>query len=301
MHRFHAGFQQLKRPLDIISLILRRANEHHIYLAAAGIAFNVMLLILPTLLVAVFVIGMFVDQHSAIAAMKMFLQQSFPLGEQLQGIVPAVEHELQEALRQYQQAGWIGIPILLWISLALFTSIRTALSAVFGLQERDSFVQSAIKDLIMLGVFVVALLSVNLTPALLLHVERWIGIWAETTSLIEASRFVVGITPFVVAKTFMFIFFVLLYRYAPHQPPPTKIVLTSAALYLVLWEALQTGFALYLERLATYNILYGIYANAAAAAFWLYYMALALLLSAECARALFARTARVRAGNYVIG
>jgi membrane protein len=286
----------LKRWLHGLFTLLQRANDHHIYLAASGIAFNVMLLILPTLLVIVFVIGAFVERSSVISAFDTFFRQTLPFGEGVEQTIHAVETELQDAIANYTNAGWIGIPALVWLSLAVFNSVRTALSAVFEMREHGSFWRYVLKDVVLLFIFGLAILTVNLFPFLLSELVKWL---LDTFPGWDA-RVIASVAPVLLSKTLTFLFFVCIYRFAPNARPRWSVILTSALLYTLLWEAVRGGFSWYVHHLATYSILYGIYATVAAAAFWIYYIALALLFSAEIACAVLPTKQRVREGNYVM-
>jgi membrane protein len=286
----------VQRLVHAIGALLQRANDHHIYLAASGIAFNVMLLILPTLLVIVFAIGAFVERSLVIAALDTFFRHTLPFGEGVEQYVHTVEKELQDAIANYTNAGWIGIPALVWLSLAVFNSVRTALSAVFEMREQGSFWWYLAKDTLLFMLFVLAVLTVNVFPLMLSEVVKWL---LDTFPTWDA-RVVAAVAPLLLSKILTFIFFLCLYRFAPNGQPRWTVVVVSALIYTLLWGAVQEGFRWYLHHVATYSLLYGIYAAIAAAAFWMYYTALALLFSAEIACALLARSQYIRKGNYVM-
>jgi membrane protein len=287
----------LSRAFQAVVTILRHANDHHIYLAASGIAFNVMLLILPTLLVAVFVIGSLVNEASILVAVEEFVRVSMPFGERFDGVLHSIEAELLDAVANYEKAGWIGIPVLVWISLALFNSVRTALSAVFGMREKGSFLWYMFKDVMLLCVFLLALGVVNVFPLWLSEVVKWT---LDTFPSVDAT-FVARAAPLLLSKGLMLVFFIIVYRFAPNRQPSVRVVLTSAVVYLLLWEGVRAGFGWYVVNIATYGALYGIYATVAAAAFWLYYTALALLFSGEIAAYLVRRTrVGTTKGHYVV-
>jgi len=275
--------------------VLENANQHHIYLAASGIAFNVLVFILPTLLVIVFVIGAFVEEQRILAALNEFLHQTLPVGGSFEHVIWGLEGEVREVMSGYKRAGWIGIPALVWVSLTLFNSIRTALSAVFGMREHGSFWKYLAKDGIMLVVFVLAIGVVNFFPEILSFVVKWL---LDSFPDIDA-RILAVVAPVVVAKILTFLFFLVLYRFAPNSAPAFGLVVRSAFICTIFWEFARFVFSWYLSHLATYNQMYGIYATVAAVAFWIYYSALVVLFSAEIASYLRERKRFIKDGNYV--
>lgn len=275
--------------------ILDNANHHHIYLAASGIAFNVLVFMLPTLLVIVFIVGTFVEEQRILAALNELLHQILPVGSNFDSVIWGLEGEVREVISGYKRAGWIGIPALIWVSLTLFNSIRTALSAVFGMQEHGSFWKYLAKDTIMLIVLVVAIGVVNFFPEILSVVVKWL---LDSFPDLDA-RVLAVVAPVLVAKILTFLFFIVLYRFAPNSPPAFGVVVQSAFICTMFWELARFVFSWYLSHLAAYNQMYGIYATVAAVAFWVYYSALVVLFSAEIASYLRQRKRIVKQGNYI--
>jgi membrane protein len=203
---------------------------------------------------------------------------------------------LREALAQSAKAGWIGVPALVWVSLALFNSIRTALSAVFGMRETEAFWKYILKDIFLLCTFTGALLLVNVFPLALAAVVAWL---TNTFPRWDAA-IIAQVSPILLSKTLLFVLLAFVYRFAPNAKPAWSLVLTSAFVYTVLLALVRAGFGWYVGNYATYNVIYGIYATVVAVAFWLYYTALALLFSAEIASHLIHPRRQTKAGNYVI-
>ncbi len=285
----HSDTKIFQRFIDSAWQVLERANDHHIYLAASGIAFNIILFSLPTVLVIVFVLGALVEPAIVIGAVEQFFRQTLPDGGGLEAILREANNELQEVLTNYSNAGWFGIPVLLWISLALFSSVRTALSAVFSQRERGSWLRYILKDFFLLAMFIVSILIVNIFPSAFALLMR--GIVQVAPSL--DGDILRAVAPRVVAMLMLFFFFFCLYRFAPNQRPPAAITVMSAMLCAVCWECARVGFGWYLQHLASFGRMYGIYATVAASALWVYYSALVMLFSAEIARYWYERRRHV--------
>lgn len=264
-----------KRIMRVVGHILRRAEEHHIYLAASGIAFNILIFILPTMLVMVFVIGAFMDRALVVGAIEDFLLDVLPPDGGLDATIDLVKNEINHVLQNSGSAAWIGIPALFWVSLALFSSIRTALNAVFGFRHKITFLGSAGRDSLLLTLFVIAVLMSNTAPHLAASAADW------ATATIAGGSFVRTLASGLVSTTIIYFFFVALYSFTPNRLPPFSVILASALFSVIFWQSARFGFGLYVKYFATYGKVYGIYGAAVAVAFWVYYSALLILFSGE--------------------
>jgi membrane protein len=276
------GIAITKRRLEVawqnLNRILRRADEHHIYLVASGVAFNIVLFILPTMLVVVFMVGLMMDQRSVLALIESFLLDVLPPNGGLDGAIELIKKEIIAILKNYEGAGWIGVPMLFWVSLTLFNSIRTGLNTAFGIIRTRTFLGSLVKDSMLFALFVAAVL----TSANASFISHSITDWIKTT--IDNGEAVLAIIAFTISTITSYIFFVSLYSLAPNKLPPWSVVFLSAFLCSALWGLARYGFSFYLVNFASYGKMYGIYGAAVALALWIYYSALTMLISAELAQ-----------------
>jgi membrane protein len=271
----HGFLPTVKRIWRVLSRILRRADEHHIYLAASGIAFNILIFILPTMLVMVFVIGVFIDRTLVIGAIEDFLLDVLPPDGGLDATIDLVKSEINNVLQNSGSAAWIGIPALFWVSLALFGSIRTALNAVFGFRHEKTFWSAIGRDSLLLLLFVIAILMSNTAPRIALSAADW------ATATVSGGYLVRVFVSTTVSMAIVYLFFVSLYSFTPNRLPPISVILSSALFSVVFWQCARFGFGFYVKNFATYGKVYGIYGAAVAVAFWVYYSALVILFSGE--------------------
>ncbi|MCS6809589.1 MAG: YihY/virulence factor BrkB family protein [Bacteroidota bacterium] len=277
-HAIKRGMVAGRSAWRLVRRILRRADEHHIYLAAAGIAFNILLFILPTILVVIFVISAFTDRAVVIAAIEDFLLDVLPSDGGLDAAIDIIKFEVNTVLQNSDSAAWIGFPTLFWFSLTLFGSIRTALNTVFGFRQERRLWSAVRRDFLLLGLFIGAVLLSNAMPQITHSVAEW-TITTVTGSEIVKSAIVTG-----VSLSILYIFFVSLYMCTPNRLPPVSVVLVSALCSVVFWQCARVGFGFYIKHIASYGKVYGIYATVVALAFWVYYSALLILLSGEIAQ-----------------
>jgi membrane protein len=269
------AFAALLRVWRIVRRILRRADDHHIYLAASGIAFNILIFILPTMLVIVFVIGAFIDRAVVIGAIQDFLFDVLPSDGTLDAAIDLITGEINNVLHSSERAAWIGIPALFWISLTLFGSLRTALNTVFGIRHERTFWNSVGRDSLLLALFIIVILLSNATPKLSSNIVEW------SVSVFSLGAWLRPMVAALVSSAIAYGFFVSLYAFTPNRLPPPSAILASALFSVLFWQCARFGFGFYIKNFAAYGRIYGVYSAAVAVAFWVYYSALVILLSGE--------------------
>ena len=83
------------------------------------------------------------------------------------------------------------------------------------------------------------------------------------------------------AYGFIFVMFVLIYRYLPARRIHWRIALVSAAFASVSFEMLKSAFAWYVSYVATYQTTYGYLGTVVVLAFWIYYSAVVFVMGGE--------------------
>lgn len=277
-------WQWLKKAYDHAYAVGDRADHHHIFLLAAGITFNIILFILPTILVIMFLAGELVDPKVLANSIQSFIRRMLPMDNSSKTIMKLIVQELETALKSTTAIGWIGIPSLLWISTTLFSSLRTAINGVFGIPEPGFFLKYKLKDLALMFMFTILVLLSSLssaTQALIMTLIRSVSEYFLPEYFFD---FFYNLLVIAVSLIITFVFFLFLYYFIPHRRLPRFVFWCSTILSTVLWELAKYVFAWYVTNLTSYGKIYGVYAVAVVVAIWLYYSALILLLSAEIAQ-----------------
>jgi membrane protein len=83
------------------------------------------------------------------------------------------------------------------------------------------------------------------------------------------------------ALAFIFLMFVLIYRYLPARRTPWRIALVAATFTAVAWEVLKGAFAWYVANFAQHATMYGALATLVLLVFWIYYSAVVFILGGE--------------------
>lgn len=278
------AWQWLKKAYNHAYAVGDRADHHHVFLLAAGITFNIILFILPTVLVIMFIAGELVDPRVLANSIQAFIRRMLPMDSSSKTIMRIIVQELETALKSTSTIGWIGIPSLLWISTTLFSSLRTAVNGIFGIPEPGFFLKYKLKDLTLMFLFTVLVLLSSLSSATQALIMTLIRSVSESFLPLYFFDFFYNVLAISVSLIITFVFFLFLYYFIPHRRLPRFVFWCSTILSTLLWETAKYVFAWYVTNITSYGKIYGVYAVAVVVAIWLYYSSLILLLSAEIAQ-----------------
>jgi membrane protein len=261
--------------------IALRSDSDHVFMLAAGIAFNIIISLVPTVLILLFVLGSVLDSETVVQQLNRSATAYI--------VSPGYRNDIIETLRQQIDAlvknrgitavvGFIG---LLWSSSALATSIRVGVNKILRCREvRSYFIYKAIdlSSVALIGLLV--FVSVLIGPVLLVlrKTSNRIGEFLNLHLYgIEGL-----ITEGVNLATTLLLFWII-FRFIPYQKLERHIIWIGTLVSTALWAIARYVFSFYLSEFTTFSRIYGAYAFFAAAAFWLYYSALVFLIGAEVA------------------
>ena len=273
IHRFVAGTEE----------VFDRIEHNHSFLMAAGIAFNILLYLIPLLLVAIYTVNVIFGIGSVTEFLITTLENILPPDESTTGLLQKTIEEVYFILAKSSLAGWIGIVTLLWLSSILYSSLRTGLNTIFNIETpktyffykfRDMFLIIMIAVLVMLSSFFFPMLSV-IENAFFQYVPESMEFIASTLYMTTLSL----VTSFVL--------FYLLFRFVPNQRVPRKIRIVSTGMSVLMIEASRRVFSWYILSISAYGKFYGTYAILASLALWVYYLVLIILLSAEISQFIY--------------
>ncbi len=256
-----------------------RVAKEHIFLLASGVAFNIILCIIPLLLVASAVIGAFTDSVALGETLNRILSDTLPPNQLSREFIASTLKELHIAFQFSTLAGWIGGFGLLWTSSALFSTMRTGLNAIFSIKTPKFFLIYKLQDIgLTLVLMVLLLLSSLVAP-----ISTFIGSIGQNILPANIFGWISGATVHLVGLASSVLFFFFVYQFIPNKHLPRRMIYTATLLCTGLWELARFGFAWYLENVGAFGKVYGVYAIVFTIAVWIYYSALITLLSAEAA------------------
>lgn len=280
-----SGGSKARRPLHIAQLwkhslaVGLRLEQQRVFLLAAGIAFNVLLCVLPLLGLVIVVASLVVPPEVVQQSITDAIAGALPPTAQVQRLLDLLLREVERVRSYALTATIVAAVILLWTSSTLLSTLRTALNAIFSIPTPHSFVWYKLRDialtLVLIALVVVMLL---LTPILSL-LSANVSQLAPFLEMIHLSGWISFVANLV--STFALIF--LLYHFVPSRPQPLFIIVRASIVALFLWELARVAFTYYIEHARSLGAIYGTFSLIVVAALWIYYTALIVLISGEVA------------------
>ena len=262
--------------------LIERIDEHHLFLLAGGLAFSLFVCIIPFMLIMFFILGNILNSASMHTQVNAFIDTIIPYAKYAEFVKKIIFSRINEVIEYKNIAGIIGISGLLFAASGLFSSMRTILNKVFGIESNVHFLLGKLRDFaLVLMVILIFFVTTILTPLLdLLRqiAQKWDVLGFFSISLFE--HFLISLVSLVI----IFIVFSVLYIAVPVRKLGRKATLISAIWAAILWEAAKQGFGFYLHHFTTLGRIYGAYAIMVVVAFWIYYSSIVFIVGAEIGR-----------------
>jgi membrane protein len=157
-------------------------------------------------------------------------------------------------------------------------AIRTALNRAYRVVENRSYLKLLMQNFIFVVIGALTGLTLAfvglLGPRIFTELTRWLPRLAEFQGIFSLLRFAV-------TGGLVVIVLVTAHIWLPARRPRVNKLWPGIAITLVLWLMAATILAAYLDRVANYVATYAGLASAVTAIFFLYLVALAMILGAE--------------------
>jgi len=124
---------------------LKRFDEDHCFLLSSGIAFAILLSLIPLLLLVLALIGtyLFSDQE-VLNHISEYLKDMFP------SLDPEIKKNILKIVQDRRIVGILGMGGLLWTSTWVFSSLSSALNIIFRVEKDRSLLRGKAVDLFLL-------------------------------------------------------------------------------------------------------------------------------------------------------
>ena len=285
LHRLWATLQ------DYAVRVLEKADDDNIFVLASGLTFSALVAAVPFLLIIVSLASLTL----AAAAESAGIEPIEQLRHYLDVIIPVLSQgatttagrnlprEVIDWVTDRGQAiGLISFILFTWFATRLFGSIRAVLREIFDLRQARGIIHGKIFDaeMVLVG-SVLFILNIGVTIVFNLARARgfeFLGLSATSIGILES------IYAAVASLAFIFVLFLLVYKFMPARRVPWRMAITAAGFTAVCWELLKLGFGLYLTEIADYTSVYGGLATLVVVVIWIYYLSIAFVLGAEVAQ-----------------
>lgn len=256
-----------------------RADQDHVFMLAAGVAFNIITSLVPMLLVILFVLGYVLDSDTVMHQLNQYASTYIVAEGYRDDIIRTLQAQVSALIENRGIAGIVGIGGMLWAASALAASIRVGVNRVLRCREERNYLVYKLYDMgaiISMGLLV--FISVMLGPImqLLMATSDRIGEFLNVTGI-------EGVVSELISIATALLLFYIIFRYIPYQKQERHIIWIGTLTSTILWEIARQVFGFYLMEFKTFARIYGAYAFFATAAIWIYYSALVFLIAAEVA------------------
>ncbi|MFH1050821.1 MAG: YihY/virulence factor BrkB family protein [bacterium] len=267
----------IKKVVAAIETLVDRIDRNHSFLLAAGIAFNILLYVIPMLLVALYVVNLSIGADKISLFLTELFEKIIPENPMLKDVLTETINEVYVIFQKSSLLGWIGIFTLLWLSSALLSSLRTGINTVFKIATPKTYFFYKIQDIFLIIVISVLIMIMSFVQPVISIVQNYIVQFApEVLGSIFNKVYVLAFS-----LINSFVLFYLLFRFVPNRKMPRFIRMVSIISCVIFVELSRYIFSWYISGVSAYGKFYGTYAIIASMAVWVYYLTFIILFSAE--------------------
>jgi membrane protein len=263
----------MKEALAIIRLVATNAERKHLPIAAAGLAYNFLLSLIPVLMVLA-AVAAYLPLKNGMHDVNSFLITVVP-----RQALPLIEDLLTKISPHRTGLLSFGLITAVWLASKALNGTIMGIDLAYNVQTpRRIWTTRILAFVLTLAVGLLLLLGVALTVAgpflgtLLSRAAPVHSLWLQLWPFIRWS----------VSALVVFSAIELLYLLAPNIPLRDRLTIPGAVFASAIWIALAWGFGFYLhysgEKLSRF---YGVLATPIAFMIWLDWSASAILLGAE--------------------
>ncbi len=259
--------------------LVKRIDEHHVFLFAGGLAFSIFICIIPFVLIIFAVLGNLLDSTYVQFQINTLIETIIPYSRYSEFVKKIIFNRINEVIAYRNIAGIIGGFGLLFAASSLFSSMRTILNKVYGVEIDVNILVAKLRDfaLVFMVIIIFFITTISMPTIDLLRQKA-----GEYNTFEFLSNGIFSHVIFsLLSLLLIFIVFTVLYVTVPLRKLGKKATFMSALWAAVLWEAAKQLFGYYLYNFAAFNRIYGAYALVVVVAFWIYYSSVVFIIGAE--------------------
>lgn len=262
-----------------IKALYNKFDEDHIWILSAGIAFELLLCLIPFNLILFSILGAYLKSDSAVGYIDTYLNNTLHLPPEIkENLRSTLFAKMGEISSNISITVIIGILGLLWTTSGLFSSIRSVINKIYKIDIEVFFIWAKLRDMgMVLIVTVLFFISFLMTSiySLVANIDEKYLFGILTTP------FLANVVPIILGMLFSFLMFYLILKFLPHGKISNNTILLSSISSSILWEILKYAFTFYLLKLSNLTAVYGIYASITVLILWIYYSSVTFVIGAE--------------------
>jgi membrane protein len=275
-----------------LRLMDEKGREDKVFLLAGGVAFNLLLALIPLLVITITATALLLGKTPSESTTNIVaaLGSLFPVGPEVARII---EERMSELLGNATTTVSVGTVALIWLSTRLFGSLRGVLADVFDIEETRNIITGKLFDIRMTLISSVFLMSYFVITAYLAIVTTRERVELARTGLRE--ELITGLEYWLgrlLAFAVIMLTFFLLYRYLPRKRIRWRTALVAALFASLMIEIARHLFGQFSPSLELGNLYTGVVLAIIVCVAWSYYVALIFILGGEIAQVYDLRRAR---------
>jgi membrane protein len=263
--------------------LLKRTGEHHLFLFAGGLSFSLFFCAIPFALIIFFVLGNVLNSSSMQSQVNTFIDAIIPYSKYAQFVKGVIFNSIDEVIQNKNLAGIIGGFTLFFAASELFSSMRTILNKVFGVEININILLSKLRDFLMIILLLIIFTVVTFSIPVIEFIRQTAYEWSAASNVFNTGIFEqVFFT--ILSLVVIFTSFSILYLTVPVKKVRKRSALLGAFWAAILWECIKLLFGFYLRHFSSLGKIYGTYTLFVVVAFWIYCSSVIFILGAEIAR-----------------
>ncbi len=275
-HAVSMRFKRLKKILGNFRLLwqaLRKFNDDNGFFLSSGIAFNILINLIPFVMLILALIGAYLFNDQAVLDYsRAYFRDVAP------ALDPKIVKYLRDVVQNRQIVGVLGFSGLLWFSTCVFGSMRIALNIVFQVKKSRGMLSGIGIDLLMIYLAGILLLLSMILSYAVIFLQGYQG--RIPVAMGPAIQWILKYPLPLVLTVCMFF---LIFKIIPNKEIRFASALQAALFTGLLWELAKHLFGWYVVHLVEYSIVYGSLSTVVVFVLWVYYSAMILIMGGEFA------------------
>jgi len=258
--------------------LYEKFEKDHIWVLSSGIAFNILISIIPFLLIALTVLGIYIDSSNILERISSYLTNILPMqDEHRDKIIIQIFELAKELTNNTFLTGSIGVIALMWTMSGLFSTMRDVLNKIFVFDGYINYFYGKMRDFVLVLV-TLTLFLVSLFFTSIFQIFELISkdIFGEIIPSVYTSTAITIIASLITT----YLMFLVMYKFIPQFKLPSKVIQLSTLLSTILFELMKYLYTLYVLRFSSLKRIYGAYAFIVISVFWIYYISVIFSTSA---------------------
>ncbi|MDR3668437.1 MAG: YihY/virulence factor BrkB family protein [Ignavibacteriaceae bacterium] len=256
-----------------------RIDDHHVFLNASGLAFELFLCIIPFILIIFAVLGSILASNNIQYQINLLIDTIIPYEEYSEFVKKIIFTRINEVVEYKNIAGIVGGFGLFFAASGLFSSMRTILNQVFGITKSVNILLGKLRDFALVVMVIVIFFLTTICAPIIDVLGQSAGQFKEL-DFFKASIFHHAFLS-LLSFTIIFVVFTVLYFTVPLKKLRKRSTFVSAFWAALLWETAKQLFGYYLYHFSSFGKIYGTYALVVVVAFWIYFSSVVFIVGAE--------------------